>query len=167
MNSLLPRSPKTVFVPPLRFGLYVHFHKTVWSKQEFLLFGVLKKMGMILCLQILCMEALMNFKFDQRNIVKYFGTFKLFHQQVMVFEWLDMNLDQYLVRASPLPLNEIRAIVQQVLPLPQRSRTLLVFGFHLYTFFFEGCQCTRCPGEYWTNPWGLAPKQHHGVKAPA
>lgn len=60
------------------------------------------------------MEALMNLKFDQRNIVKYFGTFQLFHQQVMVFEWLDMNLDQYLVRASPLPLNEIRAIVQQV-----------------------------------------------------
>lgn len=60
------------------------------------------------------MEALMKLKFDQRNVVKYFGTFKLFHQRVMVFEWLDMNLDQYLVRASPLPLNEIRAIVQQV-----------------------------------------------------
>lgn len=70
--------------------------------------------GIVLCLQIHCMEALMNLKFDQRNIVKYFGTFELFHQQVMVFEWLDMNLDQYLVRASPLPLNEIRAIVQQV-----------------------------------------------------
>lgn len=56
----------------------------------------------------------MKLKFDQRNIVKYFGTFKLFHQRVMVFEWLDMNLDQYLVRASPLPLNDVRAIVQQV-----------------------------------------------------
>ncbi|XP_075875955.1 homeodomain-interacting protein kinase 1-like [Nelusetta ayraudi] len=65
-------------------------------------------------IEMLCMEALMKLKFDQRNIVKYFGTFKLFHQRVMVFEWLDMNLDQYLVRASPLPLNEIRAIVQQV-----------------------------------------------------
>lgn len=56
----------------------------------------------------------MNLKFDQRNIVKYFGTFNLFHQRVMVFEWLDMNLDQYLVRASPLHLSEIRSIIQQV-----------------------------------------------------
>lgn len=70
--------------------------------------------GLVVCVQILCMEALMNLKFDQRNIVKYFGTFNLFHQRVMVFEWLDMNLDQYLVRASPLHLSEIRSIIQQV-----------------------------------------------------
>lgn len=76
------------------------------------------------------MEALMKLKFDQRNIVKYFGTFKLFHQRVMVFEWLDMNLDQYLVRASPLPLNEIRAIVQQVCHY-KRPRTFLVEVFWL------------------------------------
>lgn len=76
------------------------------------------------------MEALMKLKFDQRNIVKYFGTFKLFHQRVMVFEWLDMNLDQYLVRASPLPLNEIRAIVQQVRHC-KRPRTFLIEVFWL------------------------------------
>lgn len=76
------------------------------------------------------MEALMKLKFDQRNIVKYFGTFKLFHQRVMVFEWLDMNLDQYLVRASPLPLNEIRAIVQQVRHY-KKPRTFLIEVFYL------------------------------------
>lgn len=58
----------------------------------------------------------MDLKLDGRYIVKFFGWFNLvnLNKCVLMFEMLDMNLEQYCERFSPLPLSEIRTAIIQV-----------------------------------------------------
>lgn len=77
-----------------------------------------------MCPQVHLMKFLQNHKLDEHNIVKFFGWFQIrnyawYHTQnkfrkVLVFEMLDMTLKDYCMQASPLPLRDIRSIIQQV-----------------------------------------------------
>lgn len=62
------------------------------------------------------MKRLMDLKLDGHYIVKFFGWFNLvnLNKCVLMFEMLDMNLEQYCERFSPLPLSEIKTAVIQV-----------------------------------------------------
>ncbi|XP_075893723.1 homeodomain-interacting protein kinase 2-like isoform X2 [Nelusetta ayraudi] len=62
------------------------------------------------------MRRLMDLKLDCQYIVKFFGWFNLvnINKCVLMFEMLDMNLEQYCERFSPLPLTEIKTAIIQL-----------------------------------------------------
>lgn len=66
--------------------------------------------------QVQMMKKLMDLKLDCQYIVKFFGWFNLVkaNKCVLMFEMLDMNLEQYCERFSPLPLIEIKTAIKQV-----------------------------------------------------
>lgn len=66
--------------------------------------------------QIQIMKKLMDLKLDCQYIVRFFGWFTLvsLNKCVLMFEMLDMNLEQYCDRFSPLPLIEIKTAIIQV-----------------------------------------------------
>lgn len=70
----------------------------------------------MICLQIRTMQYITNSGFDISNIVKFFGWFnyKGPNTKALVFEVLDMDIDDYCDQFYPLPLNVIRNAIQQV-----------------------------------------------------
>lgn len=68
----------------------------------------------ILCFQICMMEKLMDHQLDEHNIVKFLGCYQRPSEMVLVFEKLDVNLKKYFDSCFPVPLSEIRSIIQQV-----------------------------------------------------
>lgn len=74
----------------------------------------------------------MDLKLDGHYIVKFFGWFNLvnLNKCVLMFEMLDMNLEQYCERFSPLPLSEIRTAIIQVRILKSQSSAHSTFRWH-------------------------------------
>lgn len=65
-------------------------------------------------LQIHLMAKLMDHKLDLHNIVEFFGWFDKLDLRTLVFEKLDMSINEYCLKNAPVPLSVVRTIVQQV-----------------------------------------------------
>lgn len=68
---------------------------------------------LVTLLQIRLLAKLMDHKLDQHNIVKFLGWFDKSMTRVLVFEKLDMSMNKYCHLNAPLPLSDVRTIVQQ------------------------------------------------------
>lgn len=70
----------------------------------------------MVCLQICTMQHITDSGVDMSNIVKFLGWFnyKSPYRKALVFEMLDMDLEDYCTQFYPLPLNVIRNAIQQV-----------------------------------------------------
>ncbi|KAL7387972.1 hypothetical protein ABVT39_004673 [Epinephelus coioides] len=66
--------------------------------------------------EIFIMKKLMRLKLDQHNIVKFFDWFDTSYGRALVFEMLDISLEDYIrqTNCAPMRLSDIRAIIQQL-----------------------------------------------------
>ncbi|XP_055015838.1 homeodomain-interacting protein kinase 1-like [Boleophthalmus pectinirostris] len=64
--------------------------------------------------EVRTLRRLMEQGADQSNIVKFFGSFETPFGKGMIFEKLDMSIGTFWWRHHPLPLSDIRTIIQQV-----------------------------------------------------
>ena len=60
------------------------------------------------------LKHLMHNNLDKYNIVKFYESFDVTNGKALVFESLDMSLDDYIRRHHPICLNKIRVIIKQV-----------------------------------------------------
>lgn len=70
----------------------------------------------MICVQICTMQQITDSGLDISNIVKFLGWFnyKSPDRKALVFEMLDLDIEDYCNMFHPLPLNVIRNAIQQV-----------------------------------------------------
>ncbi len=69
-----------------------------------------------MCLQIFMLREFQSHGFDKYNIVQFFDSFNTQFGRAIVFEMLDISLQDYIFKNScaPMLLSDIRTITQQV-----------------------------------------------------
>ncbi|XP_059184464.1 uncharacterized protein LOC131965145 [Centropristis striata] len=65
--------------------------------------------------EVSMMEQLMRLKLDQKHIVEFFGWFHTSLGKALVFEPLDISLEDFIIQrdCAPMLLSDIRVIIQQ------------------------------------------------------
>ena len=106
-NMLLCLSTSSLFLPLI---LYVNILMRLFCCIVIIVISDI----IILCFKVCMMEKLMDHQLDEHNIVKFLGCYQRPPEMVLVFEKLDVNLKKYFDSWFPVPLSEIRSIIQQV-----------------------------------------------------